>query len=161
MKTTVSIIAALSQNRIIGNKGEIPWHISEDFKRFKRLTWDHPIIMGRKTHESIGRILLNRPNIIITRDQNYQKDNAIVVHTLKDALQEAKRLDQQEIFIIGGAQIFAQAINQVDKLYLTIVEGNFPGETYFPDYSQFKRVLAKEKRKSENLEYTFLDLARE
>src|SRR5437764_388275 len=101
-KPKISIIAAMSENRVIGRDNKLPWHLSADLKRFKKLTIGHVVIMGRKTYESIGRPLSNRTNIIITHDTNYHIENCIVVHSLKDALKKAQEIEKEEIFIIGG-----------------------------------------------------------
>lgn len=148
----------MSENQVIGNKGEIPWHISEDFKRFKGLTTGHPIIMGRKTHESIGRILPSRTNIVITHDLKHRVKGAMVVHSVEEAIREAKQLDNKEIFVIGGAQIFNEVIDKADKLYLTIVKGNFPGDAFFPDYSRFKTEMYRRESSNEKYKYLFIDL---
>jgi len=173
MKPTISIIAALSENRVIGNKGQIPWHIAEDMKRFKELTTGHPVIMGRKTFESIGKPLPNRTNIIITSNPDYHPPdyppdewNSLTppdlhtVHSLNEALELAKKHEQNEIFIIGGGKIYQQALSIANKLYLTLVKGNFSGDTFFPDYSEFNRVLSKENSKNAEHEYSFLELSR-
>ena len=157
-KNSISLIAALSENRVIGNKGKIPWHIPEDLKRFKKLTLGHAIIMGRKTYASIGKPLPNRTNIIITRDPHFLAQNCTVVHSLKEAIDEAKRVSPGEIFIIGGGEIFAQALPFADKLYLTVVTGQFEGDAIFPDYSLFKTIINKQDGLSGEYKYVFLDL---
>lgn len=154
----ISLIAALSEDRVIGNKGKIPWHISEDMRRFKNLTTGHVVIMGRKTFESIGKPLTNRTNIIITRDKNYKVKGAIVCHSLDEAIKNSKLSD--EIFIIGGGQIYQEAIKFADKLYLTIVKGNFEGDTFFPDYSDLKKVVLNEEHFDGKYHFRFLDLTK-
>ena len=121
----------------------------------KKITSGHPVIMGRKTFESIGKPLSNRTNIIITHDVNYKTEGCLVVHSLKEAIEIAKG---KEIFIIGGGQIYKQAIALADKLYLTVIKKDFTGDTYFPDYSRFKKVIYQKDGKSGDLEYTFLEL---
>jgi len=180
-KPTISLIAVLSENRVIGNKGKIPWHISEDLKRFKKLTQGHAVIMGRKTYESIGKPLPNRINIIITRDKSYKPSEvektsidrlieAIVCHSLEEAIEIAKKKEtafsrlsrdpasRGEIFIIGGGQIFKETIKFADKLYLTIVKGKFRGDAFFPDYSKFKKIVFKKESRDDNYHYTFVDI---
>lgn len=166
-KPTISIIAAISQNLVLGKDNKLLWHIPEDFARFKKITSGHPIIMGRKTFESIGKPLPKRTNIIITRDENYEKDGCLVVHSLAEAIRlakelpaDAKAMASQEIFIIGGGQIFEQAIKLADKLYLTTVEGEFAGDTFFPDYANFKKIVYEKKSQDNNYRYTFLELER-
>lgn len=158
MNPTISIIAAISENRVIGNNNKLLWHIPEDFARFKKITSNHPVIMGRKTFESIGKPLSNRTNIIITHDENYKTEGCLVVHSLEEAIKKAVG---KKIFIIGGGQIYQQAISLADKLYLTVIKKNFTGDTYFPDYSRFKKVIYKRDGKSGDLEYTFLELFRD
>lgn len=154
----ISLIAAISENRVIGKDNALLWHISEDLKRFKELTKGHPVIMGRKTYESIGRLLPNRKNIIITRDVDYKLEGAVIVNSLEEALRQAQSISTDEIFIIGGGQIFEQAIQIADKLYLTIVHTTIEGDTFFPDYSQFSKVISKKDSSNEEFSYTFLDL---
>lgn len=168
MNPTISIIAAISENRVIGNNNKLLWHIPEDFARFKKITLNHPVIMGRKTYESIGKPLPDRTNIIITRDENYKTEGCLVVHSLEEAIRLAKEspsfaesdsaMAGKEIFIIGGGQIYQQAINIADKLYLTVIKKEFAGDTYFPDYGRFKKVIYKRDGKNGDLEYTFLEL---
>lgn len=160
MKTKISLIAALSENRVIGVENKLPWHISQDLKRFKTITSGHPVIMGRKTYESMGRLLSNRTNIIITRDENYSLEGAVMVHSLEEAIEKGKRVDQNEVFIIGGGQIFEQAISLADKLYLTLVHTTIDGDAYFPDYSQFQREVFRQDGEENGLSFTFLELER-
>lgn len=155
----ISLIAAISTNKVIGRDNKIPWHISEDFKRFKALTMGHPIIMGRKTFESIGKPLPGRTSIVITRDESFSPEGVEVVYSIGEALKIAKKKEgSEEIFIIGGGQIYSQSMNLADKLYLTVVEQEIEGDTYFPDYSEFKRVTFKQEGESKGLKYKFLDL---
>ncbi len=155
----VFIIAAISKDRVLGKNGKMPWQIPEDLKRFKQLTTGHVIIMGRKTFESIGKPLPNRTNIVITRDKNYQSKGVLVVHSFEEALNEAKNIEKEEIFIIGGGKIYQQALSFADKIYLTIVEGTFEGDTFFPDYSQFN-LISEETRGDGNYNFHFLNLER-
>ncbi len=161
MKPIVSLIAAIDEGRAIGKDNALIWDLPSDLKRFKQITSGHPIIMGRKTFESIGRPLPNRTNIIITRDQNYTADGCVVTHSLDEALEKAMAIEQQEIFIIGGGQIFEQAISRADKLYLTVVEGTHGADSFFPDYSAFTKILKKESGSGSGLNFTYLELARQ
>lgn len=159
------MIAALAENRVIGNKGKLPWHIPEDIKRFKELTKGHVVIMGRKTFESIGRPLANRVNIIITRDVNFKPPGASISHSLQEAIDNSQSVIRNsqlpnEIFIIGGGQIYEQAIKFADKLYLTIVKGNFEGDTFFPDYTDFKKATYKKESGDKKYRYTFVNLVK-
>jgi len=157
----ISAIAAMDSNRGIGKDNQLLFKIPEDFKRMKELTFGHPIIMGRKTFESIGRVLSGRTNIIITRDTTYEVPGAIVTHSLEEAIKVAKEKDNQEIFIFGGAQVFEEALPLIDRLYLTLVEGDFQADTFFPEYSPFfKKVLLEKHGEFDSLKYRFLDLER-
>ena len=160
MNPRISAIAAIDEKRGIGKDNQLLFKIPEDFKRMRELTFGHPIIMGRKTFESIGRVLPGRTNIIITRNLSYQAPGAIVSSSLEQALKAAKEKDQREIFIFGGAQVFEEAMPVVDRLYLTIVEGDFGADTFFPDYSAFKKILFEKEGISDSLKYKFLDLER-
>ncbi len=137
----ISIIAAMSLNRVIGRNNQIPWHIPGEQQRFKRITWGHPIIMGRKTHQSIGKPLPGRPNIIITRQKNYTAPGCIVVNSLEQALQSCP-LHEVAAFIIGGEQIFRLALPITDQIYLTAIQQQIEGDAFFPTFSlaDFKQV---------------------
>src|SRR3989344_8574637 len=182
-KVKISMIAAMAENRVIGVKDKIPWHIREDLIRFKEKTIGHVMIMGRITFESLlgyykrsGKPMPKRTTIIVTRDKKYGHYTSIkrlievyVAYSIEEAIELAKKYeneavsvkasaDQGEIFIAGGAQIFEQGIKYADRLYLTIVKGKFEGDAFFPDYSDFKKVVSKKESKNEKYEYTFLDL---
>ncbi len=137
----ISIIAAMSLNRAIGYQGKIPWHIPGEQKRFKEITWGHSIIMGRKTYESISKPLPGRTNIIITRQPNYHAPGCIVVHSLDQALNNCAP-NETEAFIIGGEQIFRLALPLVNRIYLTIIQKEIIGDTFFPEFSsaEFKEI---------------------
>lgn len=143
----VSIIVAHDDKFGIGAKNRLLWHLKKDFAHFKKITTGHPVIMGRKTFESIGKPLPGRTNIIITRNLNSVLDchsdperNVKITHSLKEAINLAQSIDNQKVFIIGGGQIYQEALakNLVDKLYVTKVQGDFQADTFFPDYSHFK-----------------------
>src|SRR3972149_7478103 len=131
---TVTIIAALASNRIIGRGNRMPWHISDDLKRFKALTLGHPVVMGRKTFESIGKPLPGRDNIVVTRSQAFAAPGCRVVHSLAEALAAAQ--GASEVFVIGGAQIYALALPLADRLQLTEVDAAIDGDAYFPDFDR-------------------------
>lgn len=154
----ISIIAAIGKNRELGKNNKLLWDIPEDLKRFRSITAGHTVIMGRKTFESIGRALPNRTNIIVTRDKNYKAVGCIISRSLEGAIDLAKRGGGEEVFVIGGGEIYRQAISLADKLYLTLVEGTFDADTFFPDYSGFRKVIFQEKHKDENYSYTFLEM---
>ncbi|MBV7534114.1 dihydrofolate reductase [Chitinophaga sp. sic0106] len=129
---TVSIIVAASDNDVIGINNMLPWRLPDDLKYFKNTTTGKPIIMGRKTFESLGKPLPNRPNIVITRQTDYQPEGTIVVDSLQAAVDKANTYDVEEIFITGGAQIFVHALPLVDKIYMTRVSATVPGDAFFP-----------------------------
>jgi dihydrofolate reductase len=161
----ISLIVAVDKNRGIGKNGKMPWDIPADLKRFKEITMGHPIIMGRKTYDSIGRLLPERYNVVITRDQEFKinnlrkGENFAVVSSLNEALQLVSVAQgNDECFIIGGGQIFNEAINISDKLYLTLVEGEYDVDTYFPEYSMFKNKVYEEIGESNGFKYKFINL---
>ncbi len=129
----ISIIVAVAENGVIGDKNALLWHISEDLKRFKAITSGHPVIMGRKTFESLGRPLPNRTNVVITR-QEVEIPGCTVVHSLAGAV--ALFPESEEVFIIGGAQIYAEAMPLADKFYLTRVFHPYQGDTRYPEWNE-------------------------
>ena len=156
----VSAIVAIDNKRGMGKNGVIPWHIPGEQKRFKEITTPHPMIMGRKTFTSIGRVLPGRPHIIVTRDTTFSFPGTTVVYSLAEGLEKAKEMDQEEIFVIGGGEIFKEAMSLVTRLYLTRIEEDFACDTFFPDYSEFTKVIAKEEHKDNMPKYTYLTLER-
>jgi dihydrofolate reductase len=151
----ISIIVAMAKNRVIGAKGAIPWHLPEELKRFKRLTLGHPIIMGRRTWESIGRPLPGRTSVIVTRQRGYRVPGAKVVHSLDDAIAACGGDD--EIFVIGGAKLYAQALARAGRLYVTTVDAEVPGDTLMPDYAagDWREVSAESFPADERHRYAF------
>lgn len=154
MKPVISIIVAHDDNLGIGSTktNQLLWHISKDLKHFKKLTLGHPIIMGRKTFESIGRVLPNRPHIIITRNPklySVPERNIYYFNDLKKAIKLAKSMGNQEIFIIGGGQIYAQALDKVDKLYITHVKGDYNADIFFPKYQDRFKLIKQSALKTE------------
>ncbi len=129
----ISLIVALSANRVIGVDNRMPWHLSADLKRFKAITWGKPILMGRKTHESIGRPLPGRHNIVLTADPSYRAEGCSVAHSLAEAMDLAG--EAEELMVIGGASLYENFLPQADRLYLTLIEREFEGDTYFPAFS--------------------------
>lgn len=158
MNPEICIIAAMSENRVIGKDGQIPWRIPEDLRRFKELTTPHPIIMGRKTFDSIGRPLPKRSNIVLSRDIDFNPIGIYRTPRLKDAISFASELDKERIFIIGGGEIYRQTLYLTQRLFLTVIDGNFEGDTYFPNYSVFNKVVYEEHRESNGFRYRFLEL---
>lgn len=157
-KTFVSIIAAIDKNRALGKDNKLLWHIPEDMKWFKSHTSGHPVIMGRKTFESIGKALPNRLNIVISRNLSYRAPGCTVVETLEKGIDIAVQSDNTEVFIIGGGTVYAQALPFADRLYLTIVDGLYDADTFFPQYDSFNSIIFKEEKQNSELKYTFLIL---
>jgi dihydrofolate reductase len=161
-KPKISAIVAMDEKRGIGKNNSIPWRIPGEQKMFKEITMPHPMIMGRKTFESLGRILPGRPHIVVTRDTSYKVHGVTVVNSLEQAIDTARKLDEDEIFIIGGGQIFSEALEKgfLDRLYLTIIEGDFDADTFFPEYNGFTKVVKQEDKEVENYKYKFLVVER-
>jgi len=159
---TISIIVAVGENNVIGKDNQLLWHLPADLKYFKKLTMGYPIIMGRKTYESIGRPLPGRISIIITRNKSYKAEGCIVVNDLESALNAAKSYD--EAFIIGGAQIYRQALACATKLYLTKVHASFEGDVFFPDFgdNEWELISTEDNAIDEKNKYpyTFLTFIR-
>lgn len=152
----IILVAAHAQNRVIGKDNELVWRLPKDFKHFKELTLGHPIIMGRKTFESLGKPLPGRTSIIVTRDIQYQQEGCIVVYSLGEGIEEARKLDN-EIYIIGGAQIYKQALPIANRMYLTEVKASPEGDTYFPEFStkDWKETARTSFPKDEKHDYAF------
>lgn len=159
-KPLISIIAAIGKNGELGKNNKLIFHIPEDLKRFRELTAGHPVIMGRKTYQSIGKPLPGRTNIVVTRDENFIPDGCVTVHSVEDALKKAREIEKEEIFIIGGGEIYKEGLKFTDKLYLTLVEGSFEADTFFPEYSSFNKIVGKKEGTAGLYRYTFLDLMR-
>lgn len=150
----LSIIVAASENNVIGNKGQLPWKQAADFQRMKELTMGHPLIMGRKTHESIGRVLPGRRNIVITH-QTMHFPGCEVVTSLDEALASVQ--NEQEAFIFGGGEIYKQAMSKADKIYLTRVHATIEGDAYFPviDLAQWKEISRKDHPADAENQYSY------
>jgi dihydrofolate reductase len=162
----ISILVAMAKNRVIGRNNALPWQLPPDLRRFKELTMGHHIVMGRKTYESIGRPLPRRTNVIITRQAGYQVPGAIVVASIDQALKvcsAGKEVDQ-EIFVIGGAQIYQQSLGLCQRIYITEIQQEFDGDTLFPELNQqVWREISREKHRlndDDGLEYHFVVLDR-
>ncbi|MEI7621682.1 MAG: dihydrofolate reductase [Candidatus Moraniibacteriota bacterium] len=157
-KPKISLICACSENRVIGSSGKTPWKILQDLQNFKRLTLGHVVIVGRKTFESIGKVLPGRINIIVTKDQDFKAQNCFIARSIELAIAKACELEREEIFICGGGSVYAQTIGMADKLYLTVVEGDFEGDVFFPPYEEFSKIVSQRKSQDENFKFTFLEL---
>lgn len=165
-KPTISMIAAIGKkDRSIGKDNALMWHVPADQKYFREVTKGHPVIMGRKTYESIPeqyRPLPGRPNIIVTRQDEYSvPEGVFVTDSLESAIDKAKETDNEEVFIIGGQQIYEQGLQYTDKLYITIIDTEMTGDTFFPEYEQdFTKETFREAGTSNGFDYTIVNLER-
>jgi len=153
----VSIIVAIAENWVIGMNNKLIWHLSEDLKNFKKITDGHFIIMGRKTYESIGKPLPGRTNIILTRNKKYNAEGCVVLNSVDSALAYCLKKNQDEIFIIGGAQVYHEVFDKTDKIYLTKVHASPEGDAFFPviDLSKWKEIAHSSIRKNEKNNFDF------
>jgi len=150
----LSLLLAADENNVIGKDNQLPWHLPNDLKYFKNQTWAMPILMGRKTFESIGKPLQGRKSIVITRSKEWKFDGVEVVHSVEEAIEKAKEFGVKEIFVIGGAEIFQTAFEQANRIYLTRIHHRFDGDAFFPEVSdkdwnlvQSRFCAANEKNK--------------
>jgi dihydrofolate reductase len=155
----LSHIVAASENNVIGSKNNLPWNLPNDFKYFKNKTWGMPVIMGRKSYESLKKSLPGRINIVITSKTGWQPEDVFVVNTIDDAIEKAKETDAKEIFIIGGGEIFKQTIGIVSRIYLTRVHAIIEGDTYYPEIQKDQWKLISHESfpadEKHNYAYTF------
>jgi dihydrofolate reductase len=158
----LSLIVAVAENGVIGHNNQLIWHLPNDLKQFKRLTTGHCIIMGRKTFESIGKPLPNRTSIIISRNLDFQIEGCITVDSLDNAISAAKNIENEEAFVIGGAEIYHLALPIIDKIYLTEVHQTFEGDTFFPEID---KTIWKETHREDfetdekhKVKYSFVEL---
>jgi dihydrofolate reductase len=158
----LTLVVAMAHDRVIGRDNEMPWHLPADLKHFKSITLGKPVVMGRRTYESIGRPLPGRLNIVITRDHGYEAPGCTVVASLDAALAAAG--DAQEVMVIGGANLYAQVIERAERMYLTLIDAELEGDTHFPEYdAQAWRVCAREPHPADEKNaypYEFVTLER-
>jgi dihydrofolate reductase len=147
----ISIIVAVARNGVIGSGNKMLWHISEDFQMFRRVTMGHPVVMGRKTFESLGRALSGRTNVVITRNPEFAAEGATVVGSLEEAL--ALFPASEEVFVIGGGEIYRQAMPLADRLYLTRVGADYDGDTRFPDWNPAEWTLISSENHSHGKDF--------
>ena len=140
----ISHLVAASENNVIGNKNQIPWHLPNDLKFFKNKSWGMPVIMGRNTYESLDKPLPGRINIVLTTNKNWHREDVTVAHNMDDAIDKACASDCNEIFIIGGGEIFNQSLDIVSRIYLTRVHTTIEGDTFYPSPDKDKWVLISE-----------------
>lgn len=143
----VSLIVAVAENGVIGRAGQLPWHLPDDLKRFKALTMGKPMLMGRRTFDSIGRLLPGRTSLVLTHLQNWATSGAVVVHSMEEALAEARRCGAAELAVIGGAEVFRLALPLAQRIDLTRVHAEVEGDVYFPELDP------REWRETERLEH--------
>jgi len=164
----VACVIAMDSKRGIGKNNKLLFRIKEDWLRMRSLIKGKPLIMGRKTYESMlsytdGKIIPGSKNIVITSDPKYgnkHQEGEVVVHSMDEALEEAVKDNPEELIIFGGQKVLEEAMPIMDRLYLTVVEGDFKADTFFPDYSDFKKVLKEEDHKTDKYSFKFLDLER-
>ncbi len=159
----VSIIVAMGKERVIGIKNALPWKLPADMEHFRRLTDKKPLIMGQKTFESIGKALPGRINIVLTLDKNFQASDCLVAHSIEEALQIAKEKGE-EVMICGGFSVYKQFLPLADRMYLTLIEGDFDGDAFFPefDWKDWKELerIENQPDKNNHYKYTFITLQR-
>jgi len=158
----VSIIAAISENHVIGQGKSLPWHLSADMKHFKRLTMGKPVVMGRKTFQTLDKPLSGRKNIILTRQGEYAVPGCTVVHSLEEALEAAE--GAEEVMIAGGAAVYRLALPVTDRMYLTLIHASFPGDTFFPTWNRQEwREIEREDHidTDEQYNYSFVTYEKE
>lgn len=155
----LSALVAIAKNNVIGKDNDLPWYLPADLKYFKKMTINHPVIMGRKTYESIGLPLPKRTNIVLTHDPYYLSSNILVAHSLEEAIALAYDLDNEEVFVIGGATIFESCFPFFDRLYITEVHAEIEGDTFFPDWDKEEWKLISEEHhsadKKNEFDYSF------
>ena len=156
----ISMIAAVATNRVIGKDNDLVWRLPDDMKYFMETTQNHFVIMGRKNYESIPhkyRPLPNRVNIIVTRQEDYKAPDCVITNTIEEAIDYAKEQNQEEVFVIGGGQIYKQSLPLAHKLYITEIKEHFDGDTYFPDYDprQWDELSRKHHGKDEKHKHDF------
>ncbi|MBO8155017.1 MAG: dihydrofolate reductase [Bacillaceae bacterium] len=142
----ISLLVAMDKNQLIGKDNQLPWHLPEDLKYFKKTTLGHTVVMGRKTFESIGRPLPQRENVVMTRNKDFQAEGCAVIHSWDPVLEWNEEEPEREIFVIGGQGLFDKAIEFADRLYITRIDDEFEGDTYFPDFDDSDwKLVSKEK----------------
>ncbi|TAD98769.1 MAG: dihydrofolate reductase [Bacteroidetes bacterium] len=141
----ISIIVAQSLNRVIGKNNQLAWHLPADLKMFKQKTSQHHILMGRKTFESIGKALPNRTNLVLSRDHSLKIESCLSIQSIEKGIDLAKKANESELFIIGGAEIYCLALPLAQKIYLTEIQTNIDGDAFFPELNDFWKEVSREK----------------
>ncbi len=142
----ISLLVAMDQNNLIGRDNQLPWHLPADLAYFKQVTMGHPIVMGRKTYDSIGRPLPGRENIIVTRNPAFTMEGCKVIHSIEEIIKLNNNDKEQELFVIGGSEIFKEILPFADKLYITEIDEAFEGDTFFPEIHQKEWVLLHKEK---------------
>jgi len=160
MSDNLSIIVAVAKDGVIGLNNTLPWHLPEDLKRFRALTTGHHIIMGRKTYESLGRLLPGRTTVIVTRNQDYQLEGALVAHSLEAAIALCK--NDNEAFLIGGAELYQAGVKLANKLYLTEMDLDIAGDAFFPEFdvSEWQEISREAHTSAQDLSYRYITYVR-
>lgn len=156
----LSLIVAIAKNRVIGVNNTLPWHLPEDLKRFRALTTGHHIIMGRKTYDSLGRLLPGRTTVIVTRNPDYKVEGAIVVNSLEAAI--AACGDDNEAFLIGGAELYKDGLKLANKLYITEIDAEYEGDAFFPEFeiNEWKAGERETHRAESGLSFSYITYQR-
>ena len=144
----LSHIVAVSRNFVIGRNNKLPWRMPEDMRYFHKVTDGHIVVMGRKNYEANGKALKNRTNIVITRNREFNPDDAVIVHGIEGALEIARKFHPEEVFIVGGGQIYSNTLDMVDRIYITVIETEVKGDAYYPeinfnDYTIVSKIAKK------------------
>ncbi len=153
-----SMIVAMDKNNAIGKKNQLPWHLSDDLQMFKRVTSSHAILMGRRTFDSIGKVLPNRRNFILTRNKNLKIDGAHIIHSIDEAYEQCKSMGIEQLFIIGGGKIFLEFLPLADLLYISEVDADIKdADTFFPriDFSQYYKIYTQSYSANDKNDYDF------
>lgn len=158
--TKLSLIVAIAKNGVIGINNTLPWHLPEDLKRFKALTMGHHIIMGRKTYDSLGRLLPGRTTVIVTRNTDYRIEGALIAHSLPDALALCE--NDNEVFLIGGAELYKTGLDLADKLYITEIDLDVAGDAHFPEipHADFREVAREAHVSEKGLPFSYVTYER-
>lgn len=153
----ISMIAAMAENRVIGRSNDLPWHIPEDLRYFMDTTLHKPVVMGRKTFDSLGKLLPKRPNLILTRQKDWSVEGAQIFSSLEESLEFCRKTyPDEECFVIGGQQIYEQAMPLADRLYLTVIHRSYEGDSYFPEVNWEDFQIVKKDFREGDPAYTFL-----
>lgn len=153
----IALVVAASENNVIGDNGNLPWHLPKDLKFFKDLTWGMVIIMGRKTYEAIEKPLPGRVNVVMTSKADWEREGVLVAHTVNEALRIAKSTNCKDYYVIGGGEIFKEFLPITDRIYMTRVHAEVEGDAFFPEFStnEFHLVSSKRYEKDEKHQFSF------